>query len=36
LGFDAKSLKFGANSMIYDQLQVNKWSASGDYPYVTE
>lgn len=36
LGFDAKSLKFGANSMIYDQLQANKWSASGNYPYVTE
>jgi len=34
LGFDAKSLKFGANGMIYDALQAHKWAASGDYPYV--
>ncbi|MBU0488653.1 MAG: hypothetical protein KKD31_11960 [Bacteroidetes bacterium] len=32
LGYHAKSLKFGANGLIYDQLQENKWSASGSYP----
>jgi len=37
LGYDAKSLKFGANGMIYDDLTGHKWSASMDYPYeVTE
>lgn len=35
LGFDAKSLKFGANAMIYDDLQAHKWVASEDYTYVT-
>ncbi len=35
LGYNAKSLKFSANGMIYSQLQVHKWSASGNYPYVT-
>ena len=35
LGYDAKSLKFGANSMIYDDLQAHKWSASMDYDYET-
>ena len=35
LGYDAKSLKFGANSMIYDDLQAHKWSASADYAYET-
>lgn len=34
LGYDATSLKFGVNSMIYDDLTSSKWSASGDYPYV--
>jgi rhodanese-related sulfurtransferase len=34
LGYDAKSLKFGANGMIYDQLQANKWTGSGSYTYV--
>jgi rhodanese-related sulfurtransferase len=33
LGYDAKSLKFGANGMIYDDLTGHKWSASMDYPY---
>lgn len=35
LGYNAKSLKFSANGMIYSQLQAHKWSASGNYPYVT-
>ncbi len=35
LGYDAKSLKFGANSMIYDALLGHKWSASMDYDYDT-
>ncbi|MCD6365933.1 MAG: rhodanese-like domain-containing protein [Bacteroidales bacterium] len=35
LGYNAKSLKFSANAMIYSQLQAHKWSASGNYPYVT-
>ncbi len=26
IGFNAKSLKYGANSMIYDDLQGHKWS----------
>ena len=37
LGYDAKSLKFGANSMIYDELESHKFSAPGvDYPVVTD
>jgi len=36
LGYDAKSLKFGTNAMIYDDLQTSRWSASADYAYVTE
>lgn len=33
LGYDAKSLKFGANGMIYDDLTSHKWSApSTDLP----
>jgi rhodanese-related sulfurtransferase len=36
MGYDAKSLKFGANAMIHEQLQMNKWSASADLPYVTD
>jgi rhodanese-related sulfurtransferase len=39
LGYDAKSLKFGANSMIYEDLVTNKahnWSPpASDYPLVT-
>ena len=34
LGYDATSLKFGANGMIYDQLSGHKWTASGDYTFV--
>jgi rhodanese-related sulfurtransferase len=36
LGYDAKTIKFGCNAMIHDALQANKWTSSGDYPYVTE
>ena len=35
LGYDVKSLKFGANIMIYSQLQAHKWLGSADYPLVT-
>jgi rhodanese-related sulfurtransferase len=34
LGYDAKSLSYGANGMIYTALQAHKWAASGSYPYV--
>ena len=33
LGYDAMSLKYGANGMIYDDLTANKWTASFDYLY---
>lgn len=37
LGYDAKSLKFGANGMIYDDLESHKYSPpSVDLPVVTE
>lgn len=37
LGYDALSLKFGSNSMIYDALESHKFSAPGvDYPVVTD
>ena len=37
LGYDAKSLLFGANGMIYDDLESHKWSDSEikEYDYVT-
>jgi len=37
LGYDAKSLKFGCNSMIYDEMPTAKWSEAQiwDYAYVT-
>ncbi len=35
LGYNPKSLKFGANSMIYDDLTGHKWSASMEYDYDT-
>jgi len=36
LGFDAKSLKFGVNSMIYSDLTAHNYTPpSTDYPYVT-
>jgi len=36
LGYDAKSLKFGANGMIYDELESHKWTAEtpAGYDYV--
>lgn len=33
LGYTAKSLKFGANGMIYSRLESHKWSGSADYQY---
>ena len=33
LGYNAKSLKFGANSMIYDDLESHKWSGSANWEY---
>ncbi len=37
LGYDAKSLKFGANSMIYDDLVSHNWTGSADWDYeITE
>lgn len=35
LGYDAKSLKFGANGMIYDELEGHKWVESGDYGWIS-
>jgi len=35
LGYDAKSLKFGVNSMIHTNLTAHKWSASANYTFVT-
>ncbi len=35
LGYDAKSLKFGVNSMIYNNLTGHKWTTSGSYTYET-
>lgn len=34
LGYNARSIKFGTNAMIHDQLQANKWTVSGNFPYV--
>lgn len=38
LGYDAKSLKFGANGMIYDNLESHQWADTeiGTYPLVTK
>lgn len=38
MGYDAKSLKFGTNGMIYDNLQSHTWSASAakQYPVVSK
>lgn len=33
LGYDAKSLKFGTNGMIYSALESHKWTTSGDLAY---
>lgn len=35
LGYDARTLKFSANGMIYDDLTIYKWSASAGYSYET-
>jgi 3-mercaptopyruvate sulfurtransferase SseA len=35
LGYNAKSISFGANALINSQLQKNKWTVSGNFPYVT-
>jgi len=36
IGYDAKSLKFGANGMIYDQMPASKWTAPSEgYDVVT-
>ncbi|MEN8155422.1 MAG: rhodanese-like domain-containing protein [Bacteroidota bacterium] len=38
IGYDVKSLKFGANGMVYDDLPSHKWSAGAifGYDYVTD
>ncbi|MBN1754867.1 rhodanese-like domain-containing protein [bacterium] len=33
LGFDAKSIKYGVNAMIYNDLTSNKWTGSYNYAY---
>jgi len=33
LGFNAKSLKFGANGMIHSNLSSHKWKKPGNFPY---
>ncbi|MFC2101259.1 rhodanese-like domain-containing protein, partial [Bacteroidota bacterium] len=35
LGYNAKSLKFGVNSMIHSNLTGHNWTSSPSYPYVT-
>lgn len=35
LGYDAKTLKFSANGIIYDTLQSHKWTAPADFDYET-
>lgn len=37
LGYDAKSIKFGANAMIYDEMTKSKWNSSAimEYDYVS-
>jgi len=37
LGYDAKSLKFGANGMIHDEMEGHTWSEGAimGYDYVT-
>lgn len=35
LGYDAKTLKFSANGMIYSDLQSHKWTAPGEFNYET-
>jgi rhodanese-related sulfurtransferase len=33
IGYDAKTLKFGANGMIYDDLEAHKWSVGAIFNY---
>ncbi|MDF1575369.1 MAG: rhodanese-like domain-containing protein [Bacteroidales bacterium] len=33
LGYDAKSLKFGANGMIYDEMTKSRWRAASTMNY---
>ncbi len=35
LGYDAKSLKFGLNALVYNNLTKSKWGGSADYAYET-
>lgn len=35
VGYDAKTLKFSANGMIYDDLTSHKWTAPAELDYVT-
>ncbi len=35
LGYDAKSLKYGVNSLIYSELTGHKWTGPADYDYDT-
>ncbi|MBU1702059.1 MAG: rhodanese-like domain-containing protein [Candidatus Eisenbacteria bacterium] len=35
LGYDGRTLRYGANGMIYDDLETSKWSGSLDFDYVT-
>ncbi len=34
LGYDAQSMLWSANGMLYDTLESHKWSASADLAYV--
>jgi rhodanese-related sulfurtransferase len=34
LGYNAKTLKFGTNSLIYSEMESNKWKSSYNYPVV--
>lgn len=33
LGYDAKSMKYGVNALIYDNLTAGKWTGPGSYTY---
>jgi rhodanese-related sulfurtransferase len=35
LGYDAKSLKYGLNALVYSELTSSKWSGPADYAYET-
>jgi rhodanese-related sulfurtransferase len=35
LGYNAKSMKFGVNALIYSELEKSKWAGSADYTYET-